>query len=63
MSNILTEESKKLDELTKTVQEIIYQVRWVEAFGKSGQLATDEELAKAAVSVFVQSELYGGLSK
>jgi hypothetical protein len=56
----LLDESKKLDELTDTVQEMIYKVRWVDSFGKNGRLATDHEIAQGAVAVFLQSELYNG---
>lgn len=56
----LLEESKKLDELTDTVQEMIYHTRWVAAFGKNGTMATDREIATWVVAVFRDSELYKG---
>lgn len=31
----------------QTIQAAIYRARWVEAYGKNGNLATDEALAKA----------------
>jgi len=35
--------------LKQVVQEAIYQARWVDAFGKDGKLATDEQIAKAVI--------------
>jgi hypothetical protein len=54
----LLNEAQKLDELTDTVQEMIYKVRWVDSFGKNGKLATDREIAQWVVAVFHQSDLY-----
>jgi hypothetical protein len=31
----------------QTIQDAIYRARWVEAYGKNSNLATDEEIAKA----------------
>jgi len=44
--------SEKLDlnpEVLDEVQEAIYQARWVTAHGKSSEIATDRDLAQAAV--------------
>lgn len=37
--------------LVQAVQEAIYRVRWVDAYGKDGTLATDEAIAEAVVKV------------
>lgn len=31
----------------QTIQDAIYRARWVEAYGKNSNLATDEDIAKA----------------
>lgn len=37
--------------LGQVIQDAIYQVRWVDAFGKDGTIATDAAIAKAVVMV------------
>jgi len=36
--------------LEQVIQDAIYQARWVDAFGKDGKIASDEQIAKAVVA-------------
>jgi hypothetical protein len=43
------------------IQEAIYQVRWVDAFGKDGNIATDAAIAEAVVKVLEREQVIDGV--